>query len=200
MFTNRRILLSAILIIALIGAALFIYFTTSPALVGSKIDPPKPMADLSLASQNGPVSLSDFRGKLVVLFFGFTECTDVCPLTLANFRQALTSLDANQAAQVQIIFVSVDWQRDTPEKMASYTQAFNPTFIGLTGTQSQIDAITKEFGIFYQFGEPDASGNYEVEHTSTSMVLNRQGSLLALLPYGMTPPEIASDLKILLRK
>src|SRR5687767_4516755 len=106
-----------------------IYQTTVPVpLNGGVIEPPLPMPDFTLESVDGPVKLSDFRGKYVVLFFGFTNCPDICPLTMAGLRQAVTDL-GDRAGQVQVLFVSVDHRRDTPETVAGYTTSFRPDFI-----------------------------------------------------------------------
>ncbi|HEY3310551.1 MAG TPA: SCO family protein [Anaerolineales bacterium] len=200
MTLDRRSLLLIAALIVLAAAGVLIYATSAQSLVGAVIEPPKPMPNFTLQSAAGPVSLEHFRGKLVVLFFGYTNCGDVCPLTLANLRQAMTLLDKQQAGQVQVLFVSVDWKRDTPAKLADYAHAFNPGFIGLTGSQAQIDSVTRDYGIFYQLNAPDAKGFYTVDHTSSSLILNRQGELVVTWPYGMQPSELASDLKILLRK
>jgi len=180
--------------------AIFIYLDTNQGLFGVRIDPPKPLPGFSLSSDKALVSLSSFSGKIVVLYFGYTNCPDVCPTTLANLRLALELLDPKQAEQVQVIFISVDWKRDTPEKMTSYAQAFNPAFIGLTGSQAQIDELTKEYGIFYKLNPADANGFYAVEHTASASVMDRQGRLVEIIPYNLPPSEIAADLKVLLGK
>jgi protein SCO1/2 len=198
MFANRRNLLFALLVFLLLVGIAFYQLTMPAQIYGSIIDPPKPMPDFTLQSARGPVSLSDFRGKIVLLYFGYTSCPDVCPTTLANLRQALNDL-GQLADQVQVILVSVDWKRDTPESLASYLSAFRPDFLGLTGTQAQIDAVTKDFGIFYKLNEPDSKGYYSVDHTATLLVLDRQGQLILTWPYGQQPDEIASDLTVLIK-
>jgi protein SCO1/2 len=181
-----------------LGVAIY-QFTLPPQIHGSIIEPPKPMPDFTLQSARGPVSLSSLRGKIVVLYFGYTACPDVCPTTLANLRQALTDLGP-QADQVQVVLVSVDWKRDTPENLASYLSAFRPDFLGLTGSQAQIDAVTRDFGIYYKLNEPDAKGYFSVDHTATVQVLDREGNLILTWPYGQTPADLLDDLKVLVRK
>jgi protein SCO1 len=202
---DRRILFFfGVLAALMIGIAVY-QANLPPALNGGVIEPPKPMPDFTLQSASGPVSLSDFRGKLVVVFFGFTNCTDVCPLTLAAFRQAFTEL-GDQAMDVQVLFISVDHRRDTPEVVHGYTSNFHPDFIGLAGSKQQIDQVTRDFGVYYELGEPlegdddHAHGAYNVEHTTTVQVLDRQGNLVLTWSYGMPPDKLASDLKVLLRK
>jgi protein SCO1 len=195
---RRNVFFALTVLLLLVGIAVY-QLTMPPQIHGSIIDPPKPMPDFTLQSARGPVSLSEFRGKIVVLYFGYTSCPDVCPTTLANLRQALNDL-GQQADQVQVILVSVDWKRDTPEKLASYLSAFHPDFLGLTGAQAQIDAVTRDFGIYYKLNEPDAKGYYSVDHTATVQILDRQGNLIMTWPYGQTPADLLDDLKVLVRK
>jgi protein SCO1/2 len=155
------------------------------------------MPDFTLQSANGPVSLGDFRGQVVVLYFGYLTCPDVCPTTLAALREALNQLDA-KAQDVQVIFVSVDYGRDTPEKARDYATNFHPDFLGLAGSKEQIDVVTKDFGIYYMINPADENGFYTVDHTATVQVLNPTGELIMTWPYGIQPDEIASDLKVLL--
>jgi protein SCO1/2 len=186
--------------LAILIAGIFIYqYTLPPTLNGAVIDPPKSMPDFTLASANGPVHLSDFRGKVTVIFFGFTNCLDVCPATMAKMNAALDKLGA-RASDVRMIFISVDYKRDTPQTTAAYASKFRPDFVGMTGSQAEIDAVTKDYGIYYKLGEPDTSGNYEVEHTAAVMVLNRQGQLEMTWSPDLQPDEIASDLEVLVKK
>jgi protein SCO1/2 len=188
-----------LLLVLLFGAAFLYLFPLKTRFHGTPIDPPKPMGDFTLSSGNGPVSLRDFRGKYIILSFGYTSCPDICPTTLAYFRQALDNL-GKDANQVQVIFVSVDWKRDTPEKTSAYMNHFGPEFIGLGGSQEQIDAVTKEFDIFYLLGIPDSVSNfYTVDHTATVQILDREGNLVLTWPFGFTPSDYSDDLKMLLK-
>jgi protein SCO1/2 len=189
------ILLLAVLLAAWVGYE----FLTPRKLHGEVIDPPHPVSDFTLQSVQGPVSLSDFEGKIVVLYFGYTFCPDLCPTTLATLHQALGSL-GSQADDVQVVFVSVDWNRDTADVMAKYVSHFDPGFVGLSGTQEQIDAVTQELGIFYLLNLPDQNGSYSVDHTASTRVLDRQGRLKLIWPYDLPPAEIASDLRVLLAR
>jgi protein SCO1/2 len=177
----------------------FYQFSQPVKFAGALISPPKPMADFTLQSGQKLVTLSGFRGRLVVLYFGYTNCPDICPLTLANLRQALDGL-GDQAKEVQVLFVSVDWKRDTPEKMAGYASAFRPDFIGLAGSQAQIDSVTKDFGIFYLLNVPNAKGYYSVDHSASMLVLDRLGALTLTWPNGTPPEAMASDLLKLLKQ
>lgn len=182
-------------------AALAVYQTTLPPVMkGSAIDPPAPMPDFTLYSANGPVTLSQFAGKYVILYFGFTNCPDVCPTTLAHVRDALGRLGAG-AEQFQVIFISVDPARDTPELTSAYAARFHPSFLGLSGAQEEIDAVIKGYGIFVQLNEPDAeSGYYSVDHTATMLVLNREGALALTWPYGLSADDLLEDMKVLVNR
>ncbi len=198
---NRNFVVSIVIALLVVAAGLFIYQRAQPpSFHGAVITPPKPMMDFTLQSASGPRSLSEFQGKYVLLFFGYLSCTDACPLTMANLKVALSKLEPQQAAQVQVIFISVDYQRDTPEAMVKYLQNFNPAFIGLTGSKDQIDLVTKEYGVYYSFDTPDASGSYGVEHTASVFVLDRKGQLIMTWPYGLDTSNIASDLQTLLKQ
>ncbi len=155
---------------------------------------------LELTDHNGVRrSLKDFRGKLVVLFFGYTHCPDVCPTTLSDVAQALRQMPAEEVGKVQVLFVTVDPERDTPEMLKAYVPYFHPAFLGLYGTPGEIARAAKEFKVAYQkHVEPGAAG-YLVDHTAGSYVLDGRGRLRLYLPFGHPPQDIAHDLKTLLR-
>lgn len=166
---------------------------------GMLMDPLAPVNDFSLTAAGGkPVRISDFRGKLVALYFGYTYCPDVCPTTLAELAAGMRDLGAD-AQQVQVIFISVDPARDTPERLADYVANFDPSFIGITGSPEEIAAVATPLGIYYQTHEGTAATGYLVDHTATVMVLDRQGRLRLLLPFGTTGAQAASDLRALMR-
>jgi protein SCO1/2 len=193
---NNGVLLGGFIVLV-IAAVVGTRLLPSKQLSGEVIDPPRPMPDFTLQSMDGPVFLSDFRGKIVILYFGYTFCPDACPLTMANLRRTMDTL-GGKSKEVQVVFVSVDWKRDTPEVMANYVSHFSPDFIGLSGTQEQIDAVTKDFSIFYLLYPPDQNGQYTVDHTATTQVLDREGNLKLIWPYEVTPAQMASDLRILI--
>jgi len=195
---NRKYIPLAVLILVI--AALAIYEYTKPAIIhGSVIDPPKTMPDFTLNSINGPIRLSDYRGKVSVIFFGFTNCKDICPATMAKMADVFTKL-GSKTSDVRVLFISVDYKRDTPQTTAAFTTKFRPEFIGLTGSQAQIDQVTQDYGISYKFDPPDANGDYEMEHTATVMVLDRQGRLELVWSPDQQPDEITSDLAVMLNK
>lgn len=166
---------------------------------GTWIEAEQPAADFTLTSQDGQMtSLSDLRGKLVLLYFGYTYCPDVCPATLVEVKNALKTL-GEQAGAVQVVMVTVDPERDTADKLAEYLANFNPSFIGLTGSLEQIRQITSQYGIYFGKQAGSAETNYLVEHNASLMVIDQQGYLKLIYPFGTTSAEIADDLSFLLR-
>ena len=165
---------------------------------GTLIQSPDPVPDFTLLGHMGqPVSLSDFRGQLVVLYFGYTTCPDVCPTTLAELRLAREAL-GQDADQVQVLMVTVDPERDTAEVMADYVTHFDPTFIGLVGTPDEIAAVATYYGIFYEKQEGDSALGYLVDHTATQMVIDQEGHLKVVYPFGTSGEDIAADLKYII--
>jgi protein SCO1/2 len=154
---------------------------------------------LELTDHNGRrVSLETFRGKLVVLFFGYTHCPDVCPTTLSDMAQAFKLMGPEAAEKVQVLFVSVDPERDTPEILKAYVPYFHPSFLGLYGTPEEVAKAAGEFKVTYRkHVEPGATG-YLVDHTAGSYVLDAHGRLRLYLPFAHPPQDIAQDLNTLL--
>lgn len=155
---------------------------------------------LALTDHNGrPVTLDTFKGKVVVLFFGYTHCPDVCPTTLSDMAAALKLMVPEDAARVQVLFASVDPERDTPETLRAYVPYFHPSFLGLYGTPEQVAAAAKEFKVMYRkHVEPGATG-YLVDHSAGSYVLDARGHLRLYLPYAHSPAGIAHDLSTLMQ-
>ena len=154
--------------------------------------------DFNLSDHDGqPRRLADFKGKVVVLFFGYTHCPDVCPTTLATMRDALKLL-GNDAARVQVIFVTLDPARDTPDLLAAYVPLFDPSFIGLRGDDATIAALARDFKVFYTRQPGTTPDNYSIDHSTGSYAFDPQGRLRLLLRHGETPANVAADLKLLL--
>ena len=175
------------------------YFLTRPhAYYGDAVQPPQPTQGFTLQSASGPVSLDDFKGKYVLLYYGYTNCPEICPTTMNTIARAYGLL-GGLAGQLQTVMVSVDPARDTPEKLAEYVSVFDPTFVGVTGSKDQIDALTQANGIYYKI-DPEGKGgsDYEVDHTASLQVLDPAGRLVLLIPYGNTAEQIADDLAYLL--
>ena len=145
-------------------------------------------------------TLADFRGKVVMLFFGFTHCPDVCPTALATLAQA-RRLVGEDAARVQGLFVTVDPKRDTPELLGKYVSAFDPTFLGLYGDAVATERAAKEFKIHYRAQPPDRNGAYAVDHSGQIYVLDTRGRLrLYIRSHDAAPGAIAHDLRLLIEQ
>jgi protein SCO1/2 len=154
--------------------------------------------DFALTDHTGkPRTLADFKGKAVVLFFGFTQCPDVCPTTMAEMASVMKALGP-QADKVQVLFVTLDPERDTPALLAQYVPAFDPRFIGLYGTPEQIAKTAKEFRVFYQKVPGKTPGSYTLDHTAGSYVFDPQGRIRLFIRHGQGAEPIVHDLKILL--
>ena len=151
---------------------------------------------LELTDQNGKLRhLEDWRGKAVVLFFGFTHCPDVCPTTLADVAGALKTLGPD-AGRVQVLFVTVDPERDTPQALAAYVSAFDPSFLALRGDADATQRVAKEFKIFYEKRSQGAS--YTIDHSAQSYVIDPQGRLRLLVRHDRISQDLAADLRTLL--
>lgn len=150
------------------------------------------------ASAGRTVRLNDFDGKVVVLYFGYTFCPDVCPTTLAKLADAMDIL-GDRADEVQVIMVSIDPARDTPESLAEYVEYFHPDFIGVTGEPAVVDRVATVYGVYYEKEEGSAATGYLVNHTATVMVIDREGYLKLVLPFEGTADQIAADIEYFLR-
>lgn len=141
--------------------------------------------------------LADFRGKAVVIFFGYTQCPDVCPTTLSAMAEVLRLL-GNDGQKVQVLFVTVDPERDTRELLAAYVPQFHPSFIGLNADLATTAATALEFKVFYQKQAGSTSTSYTVDHSANSYIYDPQGHLRLYVKHGETPEKIAADIKLLL--
>ena len=154
---------------------------------------------LSDANTGAQVTAQAFRDKIVLLYFGYTHCPDVCPTTLAKLASAVTSL-GQSGRSVQVLFVTVDPRRDTRAVLRRYTRAFGPEFVGLRGTQEQLMTLAKRYRVTYSYGKPDPKGNYEVDHSSAVFIFDRAGHARLLADPTDGVKAIESDLRRLLKQ
>jgi protein SCO1 len=155
--------------------------------------------DFALPDVNGQTkTLADFKGKAVVLFFGFAQCPDVCPTTMAEIASVKKSL-GKDGEKVTAVFITVDPERDTPQVLKAYMESFDPSFTALRGTPEQTAALAKAFKIYYKKVEGKTPTSYTIDHTAASFVYDPQGKLRLYTRYGMGAQALAEDLKILLR-
>ena len=154
--------------------------------------------DFRLKDHHGNLrTLADFKGKIVVTFFGFTQCPDVCPTTMTELAELRRRLGPD-GHKVQGVFVSVDPERDTPEVLKGYLTAMDPSFVGLTGSPDEIKAVAKEFKVFYQKVETP-SGGYTIDHTAGSYIFDPQGQVRLFARYGMPLDQLTADVRQLLK-
>ena len=154
--------------------------------------------DFRLTDHSGkPRTIADFRGKVVVMFFGYTHCPDVCPTTLSEMRRVMQIL-GKDSERLQVLFVTVDPARDTPELLSKYVPSFNPTFLGLFGDSAATEKVAKDFKIIYRLSGGKTPESYTVDHTAASLVFDPQGRLRLFVNYGLGADMIAPDIKKLL--
>ena len=176
------------------------FFRRPYSFHGTVITPPLPVTDFSLQTANNEkFRLSDQKGKIVLLFFGYTSCPDVCPTTLATFKQVYERL-GDDAQKIKFVMITADPERDTPDKVAEYAARFNPEFIGLSGDITKREAIWKELGVFVEKQDSGSAAGYLVSHTSSVYVLDQSGDLIMTFPYGTSATDMVNDLTQLLKQ
>lgn len=195
-----KILIGMLVIIILIwGIILYVYLdqNTKSDYYGMVYERDAP--EFTLTDQDGSkVSLSDFKDKLVLIFFGYTHCPDICPMTMSVMNNVVDQL-GDQAEQVQVIFVTIDPERDTQEKLKSYVPYYNEDFIGLTGTPEEIDKVADDYNIFYSKEEVESSSEYLMGHNSSVLLITPDGEILIKYPQNrMDPASIAGDIESIL--
>ncbi len=192
----QRILLGiAILLAALVLGLAFLWHPALP-------ERPLPVAaapaggDFTLQSVNGPVALQDFRGKLVLVYFGYTYCPDVCPTSLAATAEGLKLLAPEELARVAMLFVSVNPERDTPARLKEYAEFFHPAIVGVTGTPDELAAIARRYGVFYARQAMDtAGGGYVVDHTSDTYIIGADGKLAGKIAHATPADQVAAEIR-----
>jgi protein SCO1/2 len=189
---NRAVLLVALALAASAEAAEF---------KSGVLDPPRPAPELALkTSGDADFRLGRYRGDVVLLSFGYTFCPDVCPTTLVELAQVRARLGA-AARRVHVFFITVDPERDTPERLRTYTRAFDPTFVGLTGTAERLAQARRAYGVTAQKRlVPGTSAAYLVDHSAFVYVIDPDGRLRLMFPFGTSIDDMAHDVQLLLRR
>ncbi len=198
---SQRILIAvAVLLAALVLGLAFFWHPELP-------ERPLPMAaapaggDFTLQSAGGPVALQNFRGKLVLVYFGYTYCPDICPTALAATAEGLKLLTPEELARVAVVFISVDPERDTPARLKEYAEFFHPAIIGVTGTPEELAAIARRYGVFYARQSVEtAGGGYVVDHTSDTYVVGVDGKLDGKIAHATPPEQVAAEIRKRLTK
>jgi protein SCO1/2 len=192
-------------LIAILSAALvWVLFVWSPADAPSQKHTNMGLAstpvggDFTVEIQNGDLSLKDLRGKVVVLYFGYTQCPDICPTSLALLTQALNEMSEKELADVQAIFVSVDPERDNVTRLEEYAAYFHPNIIGATAEKDVIDKITKLYGASYRIVDSNSAMGYIVDHSSYTYIIDKKGKLRKTLVHGTNPKKVLEEIRKLL--
>lgn len=189
--------------ILLIIAGLLAVFVLALAFFWQPSLPERPLpaatapvgGDFTLQSADGPVALHDYRGKLVLIYFGYTYCPDICPTSLAATAAGLNQLSPAERARVAMFFISVDPQRDTPAHLKEYVEFFHPSIIGMTGSPQQLSEIAQRYGVFYSQQPADAAGAYVVDHSADTYIVGPDGQLLGKFPHATPPEQVAATLR-----
>ena len=151
--------------------------------------------DFTLASADGPVALANYRGKVVLLYFGYTFCPDICPTSLSTIAQALSMLAPDELEKVSSFLISVDPERDTMAVLRAYAPFFHPSIVGISGTADEVAQVARQYGARYMKQKPDADGRYAVDHSSFTYVIGRDGKLTASLPYASPPQHLVEAIR-----
>lgn len=167
---------------------------------GSLLETPVPAPEIELGDQHGNLfRLGDQRGRVTLMAFGYTNCPDVCPITLAQFKQIKSGL-GSAANSVQFVFITVDPERDTPNRLNQFLGAFDPEFTGLSGDRSDLEPVWQKYGVFQQKQEADSSGNYTVDHTSRIYAIDKNGNFRLTYPYDIDASVIIEDVRHLVEE
>lgn len=200
---TRRRLPVALLLIALVTAAC----GPRHEFVGLLFDDPQPAAEITGVNYDGtPFALSDLQGQVTLLFFGYTSCPDICPFTLVELADAYKQLAAESPKLVEdlnVVFVSVDPERDTPERLAQYIPNFHPDFYGVHVEPEELARVKAAYGIYAEKREVDpnaSAGGYFIDHTASISLIDRSGKVAALFQHDTPASDLAADLKVLLKR
>src|SRR5215216_1976016 len=201
---DRRTLfvgLASFLLIGVVAAGVVLFSKPASFRGTTYAEPYPPAPEIELTRDNGTsFKLSEMRGNVVLLFFGYTSCPDVCPTTMAELKQALEEVDENNAKQVQVLFVTVDPERDTPERVQEYVNHFNSDFIGLSGTEAELAKVWDNYGVFREVAEGTSAAGYLVSHTGRVTLIDQQGNLRVSFPFDTPVDDVVHDLRLLLNQ
>ena len=190
-----RLLGSSLFVLVLAGCA-----PAEPGFKNTDVTGSDCCKDFRLTDHNGKTrTLADFRGKAVVIFFGYTQCADVCPTTMMEMKSVLQQLGAD-AQRVQVLFITLDPERDTREVLSNYVPAFDPGFLGLSGDMETTAKTAKEFRVFYQKQAGSTPGSYTLDHTAGSYVFDLRGRVRLFVRHGDGGANLIADLRTLLKQ
>ena len=200
---ERKTLLVGLILFLIIGVvAAGVFFFSQPAnFRGTTYGEPYPVApEIELTRANGSdFRLSEARGEVVALFFGYTSCPDICPTTMGELNQALEKL-GDRSDQVQVLFVTVDPERDTPQRVQQYVNHFNTDFIGLSGSEPELAAVWNKYGVFREIVDGTSAAGYLVNHTARVTLIDQQGNLRVSFGFDTPVEDVVHDLDLLLKE
>ena len=189
-----------VVLLALVWLGYLLFAQPDQRLRGSVIEPVLPAPEFTLPStQGGDFTLSEQSGKVVLLFFGYTFCPDVCPATLAEMRRVYEDL-GDQADNVRFVFITVDPQRDDLAKMKQHVEYFNPNFVGLSAEETELQPVWDAYGVYRAISQPAADKAYLVDHTARLYLIDPAGGLRVTYAFGTPPEDIVHDLRLILKE
>jgi protein SCO1/2 len=192
--------LGSFLLLLIVGIAVLL-FAKPATFRGTTYGEPYPLAsEIELTRSDGSnFRLSELRGNVILVFFGYTSCPDVCPTTLAELKLVLAELNEADANQVKVVFVTVDPERDTPERVQEYVERFNPTFVGLSGEQADLEKIWQSYGVYREIVEGTSAAGYIVDHTARVTLIDQQGNMRISFAFDTPVEDMVHDLKLMLK-
>jgi len=194
-------ILASFLLLGLVGAGIVLFAKPDEFRGTYYVEPYPVAAEIELTRYDGTrFRLSEMRGDIVLIFFGYTSCPDVCPTTLAELNQALDQLGAEEADQIRIVFVTVDPARDTLERVQEYVDHFNPNFIGLSGTEIALAEVWNDYGVFREIVDGGSAAGYLVDHTARVNLVDGRGNLRVSFAFDTPVEDIVHDLKLILKE
>lgn len=197
---QRKVILGVVGILAVVLLVWATAFARPYTLHGSEITNQMTAPPVNLKRADGSLfQLEQQKGNIVLLFFGFTSCPDVCPTTLADMKRVKADL-GERAAQVKYIFITVDPQRDTPELVQAYASGFDPEFIGLSGTESDLTPVWEGYGVYRKVSETTSTTSYDVEHSTRVYLIDTANNLRVTYPFGTPVEDLAADIRFLLKE
>ena len=188
-------MVSVAVVLALALAGLLWFWSPLPEPAPVQLAVPPRGGDFGLQSGRGAAGLADLRGKVVLMYFGYTWCPDICPTNLAVMSQALAALTPEELAEVQVLFVSVDPERDSLERLEEYTAYFHPNILGLTGSPDALDRVVRQYGAAYRVAERDSGGGYLVDHSAFTYLVDPRGRLVETLEHASAPSQILGAIR-----
>jgi protein SCO1/2 len=195
---NLVLVIAGILLGILLVTGVYFLYPREYQFQGSLIEPPVEAADFSLQDQFGQnFVLSEQEGRITLIFFGYTNCPDVCPVTLSEFKKIKQELSEG-SEDVRFVFITVDPERDNPQQLGLYLSNFDDDFLGLSGSDKELEKIFTDYGVYAAKKDIGSAAGYLVDHTARTYLIDKQGNWRLTYPFGMEPEKIISDVRHLL--